>query len=74
MMNLMFGEYPVQVNKRRGWRTITQNLYYDELDDEDKFKFLQSITSDYGSYAKDIIVEDANLSSPRLEELFLNEE
>ena len=74
MMNLMFGEYPVQVNKRRGGRTITENLYYDELDDEDKFKFLQSITSDYGSYAKDIIVEDANLSSPRLEELFLNEE
>ena len=74
MMNLMFGEYPVQVNKRKGGRTITQNLYYDELDDEDKFKFLQSITSDYGSYAKDIIVEDANLSSPRLEELFLNEE
>lgn len=39
MMNLMFGEYPVQVNKRRGGRTITQNLYYDELDDEDKFNF-----------------------------------
>ena len=51
-----------------------KKTYYDELDDEDKFKFLQSITSDYGSYAKDIIVEDANLSSPRLEELFLNEE
>ena len=74
MMNLMFGDYPVQVNKRSGGRTITQNLYYDELDDEDKFNFLQSITSDFGSYAKDIIIEDTNLSSPRLEELFLNEE
>ena len=73
MRNFMYGDFSVAVNKRQDGRLITYHEFYQDLEDEDKFNFLQSLASDYGSMAKELIVEDSNYSSIRLENLFLDD-